>query len=329
MTESPDRPGASVSRRRFLSDAACWSAGAALTGSLRDLHAAGVEVRLPVRSTVHQFHLSDVIREGHVHQVMFQEMLAEALRTVGETETAGEAWRRWIGDDDIVLVKFNRVGQTEIGTAAHVAGALVASLRSADISPERIILLEAPERSTREPVTREVPWGWSDQTYDFGSGRDQFRAALAEASVVINVPALKTHHLAGISGALKNLSHGLVRHPARYHAHGCSPYIGDIVGCAAIRPKLKLNIVDALRVVFDGGPTASPALLHPGEVLLIAEDPVAADAVGLELLNTIRREKMLPAIGGPRARVPHLEAAQTGGTGTADLDYIHRRLHIL
>ena len=80
---------------------------------------------------------------------------------------------------------------------------------------------------------------------------------------MINVPFIKTHNIAGMTCGLKNLSHALVKHPAHYHANGCSPFIGDIVAADPIRKKLKLTIVDAFRVVFQGGPAARVENLHP------------------------------------------------------------------
>jgi hypothetical protein len=49
---------------------------------------------------------------------------------------------------------------------------------------------------------------------------------------------------------------------------------------------------------------------------------VAADVVGLDILNERRELAKLPAIGDSDGNVPHLHAAAERGLGTDDQDYI-------
>jgi hypothetical protein len=319
-----------MTRRRFLGatascGAALWTAGRMTFGQPQSSD----PLALPAPPEVCEVFMKEAVVRHIAHPVLVGKMLDQALCLAAGSERVGEAWRHWVADDDVILVKFNRSGADAIRTAEVMCRAVVSSLGQADIAPEQIMLLEAPRHLSGELGTRPPPLDWSDKEHDFGSGRDRFRAALEEATAIINVPFLKTHNLAGMTGCLKNLSHGLVKHPAWYHGGGCSPYIGDIVGCKAIRSKLRLNIVDALRVMVDHGPQAGEEYVDPGYLLLVGTDPVAVDTCGLFWLNRLRKERGLTPIGGRPQYVTYLHAAEASGLGSAKLDKINRQTHIL
>jgi uncharacterized protein (DUF362 family) len=158
-----------------------------------------------------------------------------------------------------------------------------------------------------------------DAEVDFGSGRDRLSSLLQQVTALVNVPFLKTHNIAGITCGLKNLSHALVKHPARFHGNRCSPFIGDIVALPQIRDKLKLTVVNALRVVFDGGPEAADDLTHESGTILLSRDPVATDTVGLDTLHHIRNRLSLPYVDDGDGRIAYIEAAARRGLGCSDL----------
>jgi uncharacterized protein (DUF362 family) len=113
---------------------------------------------------------------------------------------------------------------------------------------------------------------------------------------IITVPLLKDHRSAGITIALKNLSHGLVSNVARTHigpaAHEntCGTFTPQIVALEAIRKKCVLHIVDGLIGAYEGG----PGVWNPSwstweqKSLFVATDPVALDHVGWDLIDTVR-----------------------------------------
>jgi hypothetical protein len=324
-----DRP-ADFTRRRFLTavascGAAIWAGGRESFGQARSSGSPA----LPVPPEVCEVFMKEAVINRRAHPTLVGQMLRQALCLAARREDVGEAWREWVGDDDVILLKFNQSGADAIRTSEVMCRAVVSSLGRADIAPDRIMLLEAPGHLAGELGTRSLPAGWADKEHDFGSGRDRLRAALEEATAIINVPFLKTHNLAGMTGCLKNLSHGLVKHPGHYHDGGCSPYIGDIVGCEAIRSKLRLNIVDALRVMVDQGPQASEEFVDPAQLLLVGKDPVAVDMCGLFWLNRLRRDRGLAPVGGRHQQVAYLRAAEASGVGSANLDRISRQTHIL
>jgi uncharacterized protein (DUF362 family) len=76
---------------------------------------------------------------------------------------------------------------------------------------------------------------------------------------VLNLPILKQHMLAGMTGALKN-NFGCIHNPNKMHLDNCDPYIAEVNAVPAIRDKQRLVIMDALRPVVDNGPAYQPGM---------------------------------------------------------------------
>lgn len=280
-------------------------------------------LRLPVGASparVVSVHGERVISEGLVVRQILSEMLDALLTGVTESDSPAQAWRALLRPGDVVGIKFNRSGQAELGTTGSLAAVMVESLIASGFSAKQIVCIEAPAEVAQRYGTTPAIVGYEAEPTDFGSGADQLALALRQVTALIDVPFCKTHNIAGMTGCLKNLSHGLVKHPARYHGNRCSPYIADIVSLPAIKDKLRLCVVDALRVVFDGGPIPSPSGTAPTGVLLGATDPVAADVIGLGLIDEARRSGAHPPIGlasAGEARLPFLVDAHRRGLGIA------------
>ena len=112
-----------------------------------------------------------------------------------------------------------------------------------------------------------------------------------------------------------------MRHPARYHSNGCSPYVGQVIGSQEVSARLKLSVVNAVRLVVNHGPDAREEDIIGYGGLLLGFDPVAVDNVGLSILAMERRRLGLPAT--PPVR--YLESAAQMGLGrwrAADIDRV-------
>src|SRR5262249_30582037 len=113
---------------------------------------------------------------------------------------------------------------------------------------------------------------------------------------------------AGVTLALKNLSHGLVNNVRRSHATAattaCNTFIPAIVSLPVIRSKVVLHILDGMRAIFDGGPTADPARVWNHATLYFATDPVALDRIGWETIDRKRQAMGLSPVGEGYARYP-------------------------
>ena len=119
---------------------------------------------------------------------------------------------------------------------------------------------------------------------------------------IILLPCLKDHHAAGATGALKNMSHGLVNNVFRSHSApgSCAmvSFIPAVVSHPIIRRKCVLHIMDGIRGVWEGGPYGrNPEWLFDHNALLVATDPVAMDHVEWDILDAHRKKKGVPGVG--------------------------------
>jgi len=295
-----------LSRRSFLGSAvvaagAPWLGSAAVRGSNDDKLVVPPGVNPSRVVAVHSPHIVDGAR---VHARRLREMLARTLTKLTDTRAVEDAWRTILKPDDVVCLKFNGSAQSLLGTTEPFAEALIESLVAAGISPDRIVCVEAPPSVRAKYGTTDPVSGFASTATDFGSGSDELASVLDQVTAIVSVPFLKTHNIAGMTCALKNLSHGLVKHPARYHANGCSPYITDIVSLPHIRKKLRLCLVNALRIIFDKGPEGSAETVSDEGMVFAAFDPVAADAHGLTILNEVRRSRQLSPVAASARDIP-------------------------
>lgn len=328
-----------MNRRDFLKKAGRTAAGCALANAVpRNLRGeiAGPASTLPamvdlpsslpvdpsLKSIVAHIRAREVVAEAVIHENLLREMIDEAIRLVTGASRPADAWNQLLKPDDLIGIKFNRIGREAIKTTIPFAGQLLETLKRAGFAPDRIMLIEAPHRLTRQFKTRACPVGFAGPSVSFGSGEDELAAFLQEVTAIINVPFLKTHNIAQMTGCLKNLSHAVIRRPKLCHANACSPFAGDIVSLRQVKPKLRIHIVDALRIAFDGGPMPGREDLWTHGGILVSTDPVAADQVGADILNDHRALRDLPAIGDRNGHIPHVHAAATRGVGTDDQDYI-------
>ena len=122
---------------------------------------------------------------------------------------------------------------------------------------------------------------------------------------IICLPCVKDHHAAGATGALKNMSHGLVNNVFRSHSSPQSiamvAFIPAVVSHPIIRKKCVLHIMDGSRGVWEGGPFGkNPEWLCDYNALLFATDPVAMDHVEWDILDAQRKQMKVPGVGARR-----------------------------
>jgi Domain of unknown function (DUF362) len=152
-----------------------------------------------------------------------------------------------------------------------------------------------------------VSMGFAAQDHDRRDDR-RFRSHLSVivtrmVNKIITIPCLKDHRSAGVTLALKNLSHGMNNNVARshlgsiYHLSGavsgpnqCNTFIPTAVAQEPTRRKATLHIMDGLIGVYEGGPgcwnRTWGTWRHRG--LFFATDPVAMDHVGWDIIDTRR-----------------------------------------
>jgi len=119
---------------------------------------------------------------------------------------------------------------------------------------------------------------------------------------IVLLPVLKDHGSAGVTGALKNMSHGLVNNVNRSHStpdtNVCNQFIPEVVSHPVVRRKCVLHIMDGIKGVYQGGPGASkPEWTWENNALFVGTDPVAMDHVAARIIDAKRQEKGLPPVG--------------------------------
>jgi hypothetical protein len=119
---------------------------------------------------------------------------------------------------------------------------------------------------------------------------------------VVLLPVLKDHGSGGVTGALKNMSHGLVNNVARSHSNPhsnvCNQFIPQVVSHPVIRQKCVLQIMDGIKGVYQGGPFGkNPEWTWEQNSLYLATDPVAMDHLLWRTIDAKRKEKGLPPVG--------------------------------
>jgi hypothetical protein len=122
---------------------------------------------------------------------------------------------------------------------------------------------------------------------------------------IVAIPVLKDHGSAGVTGALKNMSHGSVNNVARSHSNSytnvCNQFIPQVVTHPVIRSKFVLQLMDGIRAVYQGGPFAwernKGKWTWEYNSIFCATDPVALDHVEWEIVDAKRVLEKLPPVG--------------------------------
>lgn len=278
------------------------------------------------------------------------ELIDQAMMKLTGRASAKEAWRDIVLPDDIVGIKINPLGGPELSTHSIVVDKIVEGLYGAGVLRNQMIIWDRFEKhllAAGYPIKRaegEVQTfasdtegvGYDDAVFyesekdsvsrrENGSTHSRYsRIVTEQVDVLINVPVLKHHAMAGVSGCLKNLAFGSVDNTRRFHGKPlyCNPAIGEILEHKVLREKLVLNIVDGLVASFDKGPTYHPETAWNYGSLFVGVDPVILDVLVLQTVNQKREEMDL---GSVSKLANHITNASLLGLGTNTLDQVDLR----
>jgi len=280
-----------ITRRDFLRAGAGAAAAAAVSGLARPAGAQETGEALPKARVVLVRDREAVRSDGALNAEAIQRMADQGVAALLDEADAATAWRRLVRPDDLVGIKNN--AWANLPTPEP----LVATLR------QRIIQAGVPAEAVRVD--------------DRGA-----RQTLAHCTALINARPLRSHHWAAIGGCLKNYVPFTPR-PSDYHPDICAD-LGKIWNLPIVKGKTRLNILVVLTPLFHGrGPHHfDRRYVWPYGGLLISQDPVAADAVGIKLLEAKRRLHF----GEERPLAPlakHVRYAETRHhIGVSDLERI-------
>ncbi len=243
-----------ITRRDFLRVAA----GTAMAATLRP---GLVEEALaePAAKVVLIRNASVLGEQGKIEEEVLQSMLDEAVRTLLGTADTREAWRRLIKPSDVVGIKSN--SWPRLPTPLELEAAIKRRVLDAGV-PEKNIDI-ADRGVLNNPI-------------------------FLNATALVNVRPVRTHHWAGVGTCLKNYIQ-FVPNPSGYHDEGCSP-LGKIWTYPIVKGKTRLNILCALTPQFygRGANFFDRRYVWPYKGLIVGTDPVAVDTIGAHLLQAKR-----------------------------------------
>ena len=245
-----------ITRRDFVRGTVAVVAGgaAAVSGAADSVE--GGQAKRPARSA-HVVLVRDEKALNASHDVdlaVLDRMLADTVMRVTGAKTSKAAWLALVKPTDIVgLVPTDH------------------------LNPTHRELVEAVRKAL---VDAGVPGG---QIREAQGSLDKARACTA----LIALPALKAHWLTGLGTAMK-LYIMFSGHPNQYH-NDRSANLAETWLLPDVKGKTKLVLVDALRPLCDKGPQPDPRYMWDYKGLIASTDPVAVDAVGLQIVMAKRK----------------------------------------
>lgn len=268
-------------------------------------------------------HSEDVldVASNRIDAPTVQAMLSAGMRRLTGAADERDAWSRFISPNDVVGIKVNCSGAPIINSNPELVAAIIKNLLSVGVPAEnifiydrfgdqmRIVNFEAHVPAGVRTVTAEngnnargFILGYDPFTYvevDF-FGEDDTRSNLIRLvsdkfTKVINVPTLKEHRAAGVTGCLKNLAYGNFSNVARSHRWAKTntySFIGTLASVDTLRSRTVLNVADGIRSIWHGGPFCqSPRFLFYPKEIVVGTDPVAIDHHLVEMIEAKRREE--------------------------------------
>lgn len=278
--------------------------------------------------------------DGKLDASRVSALLDRAISSYTGHKNGVDAWKQIISDggakDKVIGIKTNGLGGKGISTHAVLVMAIAERLQQAGVKPGNILIWDRNARDlqacgfTINTDPNKVRCygsdvsGFEDAIESRDASHVRFSKILTrECAMVINVPILKDHSMAGVTFAMKNM-YGVVERPQDLHGAGCNPGVADLNAFPVIRQKVRLTIGDAMTSVYDGGPGFRPEHLWQPNALIVGEDRVALDQIAWGILDKKRVEmglKTLEAAGRP-PRYIATAADSNHGLGINDLQRI-------
>jgi hypothetical protein len=246
--------GKIITRRDFLRVAAGTAAAATLGAGIP-----GKARSEPTAKVVLIRNAGVLGNDDKIQPEILQSMLDEAVKSLLGTDKPLEAWQRLFKSSDVVGIKSN--SWAKLPTPKELEAAIKRRLLDAGVVEKNIDI--ADRGVLNNPI-------------------------FINATGLVNVRPLRTHHWAGVGSCLKNYIQFVPR-PSDYHEDGCSP-LGEIWTYPIVKGKTRLNVLSVLTPQFygRGANFFDRRYVWPFKGLLVGTDPVAVDAVGAHLLQMKR-----------------------------------------
>ncbi|HTM51340.1 MAG TPA: DUF362 domain-containing protein [Bryobacteraceae bacterium] len=252
----------------------------------------------------------------NVDAAVVAEMIRRGMTALTGEAGARDAWRKFFTPSDVVGIKVNCSGAPGICSHPAVVAEIVRNLVAVDVKPKQIYIYERfrdqmeavkYERYVPDGVTiqaaegsRNQMSGYDPRTYvevDFFGEEDTrsnlIRLVSERFTKIINVPNMKDHGAAGVTGCLKNIAYGNFSNVARSHRNektNTFSFIGELAKVEPVRSRTVLQVMDGLRGVWHGGPFSPTRKFrfYPGQ-MMFGTDPVAIDRLLIDVIDGKRK----------------------------------------
>ena len=277
-------------RREFIKDASA----AALAGTLymtTPLRVFGKSS--PTSRVVLVRHKEVIDNYNKPDEKVVQQMLDDAVAALLDIKDPVQGWKKLVKPTDVVGIKSNE-------------------WRPIDTPPEL-------ERAIKKRVEGAGVPAKNIGINDRGVRKDPL---FINATALINVRPLRTHHWSGVGSLIKNYI-TFTEDPSDFHPDTCAD-LASIWEFPQVKGKTRLNILVLFAPLFHGiGPHHfSPKYTWAYKGMLVGLDPVAVDSTGVRILQAKRRDYF----GEDRPINPppkHVFLADTRyHLGTADQEHI-------
>jgi hypothetical protein len=315
------------SRRQFFSQAAAaYAASSLLSTAQTSSKAAASKFAIPgpFRGKVIGVESPECVISGKFQPEPIQKMIRRGMSELTGAKDWQDAWKFFFEPGDVVGIKVNPVGAPLVYSSEPVLREIINGLTTAGLKPEDIVVYDRyKDQFTKVGYTSWLPpkVRWMSAAADWEAiqpltdgydpehfvemqlvspaqtNPDAKRSHAAKfitqhVNKLINVPVLKHHQAAGVTLALKNLSHGLVNNVNRTHwdetMNAINVFTPTVVSMPVIRNKTVLHILDGTLGLYHGGPSGKPQFVWEHKTMYFATDPVAMDHVGWQVIDEKR-----------------------------------------
>jgi len=243
-----------------------------------------------------------------------QTMIARGMSTLTGDKDPRDSWAQFFDARDFVGIKVNASGAPGAMSTPEVVAEITRNLIAVGVRPTNIVIHERGAGQILLPKYDQfVPAGVRVESANTWLGLDPdvyvevnffgeedtrsylIRMVTDPFTKIINVPNMKDHGAAGVTGCLKNIAYGEFNNVARSHYHAQTEtltFIGTLARVEPLRSRTVLNIMDGLRGVWHAGPFSRDRKyrFYPKQ-MKFGTDPVAIDRLLIDIIDDKRKNE--------------------------------------
>ena len=246
-----------MTRRDFVKITGCAAVGiaAGITTTVAETAEAKIKSRVVLIR-----HPEVITEKGGVEQVLVEQMLDQAMVALLGNEKPLDNWKEILNPDDVLGIKSNV--WSHLPTPSEVESTLQKRAMEVGIPEDKIAI------SDRDVLEIEV---------------------FQKATALINTRPMRTHAWSGVGSLIKNYITFVTNKPD-YHDDACAS-LAKLWELPITKGKTRLNVLVMLTPQFH---TVGPHHFDPSYVwnyngLIVSTDPVAADSIGLQIIQQKRK----------------------------------------